>query len=102
MSDARLRRLLRRAAADGAPDAFESVVTSRRTRWRVARIRVAAVGAGLAALLLAVVPHPPPQPAPRLAAATLPPTTDWLLETPRADWLTHSQRRPDKERPDGR
>jgi hypothetical protein len=36
-----------------------------------------------------------------MAAVVLPPTTDWLLETPPADWRTPNPHRIDKETPDG-
>jgi hypothetical protein len=47
-----------------------------------------------------VVLRTKPEPSPQLAALALPPTTDWLLDTPRADWLTRNAQHTDKERPD--
>jgi hypothetical protein len=54
------------------------------------------VAAGIVAVAVAML-QAKPEPSPRLASLALPPTTDWLLETPRADWLTQDSRRLEKE-----
>ncbi len=97
MNDDRLAGLLHELkATQDAPDSFESVLTSRRTRWRLRRAPVAVVAAGIVAVAVAML-QPKSEQSPRLASLAQPPTTDWLLETPRADWLTRDPTRIEKE-----
>ncbi len=101
MSEARLRDELRRlAAAQRRPPSFESVMAPARARRRprLPVVRAAVAGTSLLAALLVVL-SPRPDPAPRLAALTLPPTTDWLLETPRATWTPNPRTRRGCSRP---
>ncbi len=97
MNDDRLADLLHGLkATQDAPDSFESVLTSRRTRWRLRRAPVAVLAAGIVAVAVALL-QPKPEHARRLASLALPSTTDWLLETPRADWLTQDSKRLETE-----
>jgi hypothetical protein len=88
MSEAGLRDQLKRlATAERPPPSFESVMAPAPARRRLRVLRTAFAGASLLVALLVVLSAKPDHP-PRLIALALPPTTDWLLETPRATWTT--------------
>ncbi len=90
MSEARLReRLNRLRAAETPGPSFESVMTpvTRRRRLRVRRATLA-MGGLVAFAVLALLARPDHPPG--LATSVAPPTTDWLLQTPQADWMTRS------------
>lgn len=90
MSDERLRSLMHPLAArDGEPPPLDAILSARAKRWRVRPFRAAFAAACAVALALAAF-ETQPRPAPQLAELSLPPTTDWLLETPPPDWLAHT------------
>jgi len=92
MSEAQLRdRLKRLGAAEAPAPSFESVMAPARRRSRPRLGRVALAAAALAGAVVLGL-HARSDRAPKLAALTPPPTTDWLLKTPQADWLTHVQK----------
>ncbi len=90
MSDERLRSLMRPLfVRAGEPPPLDAILSARAKRWRVRPLRAALAAACAVTVVLAVV-ETRPRPAQQLAELTLPPTTDWLLETPPADWLAHT------------
>jgi hypothetical protein len=99
MSSERLRDLMRVAAAqDGPPPRLDAVVASTRRRWRVRPARASLAAACLVAVAIVAL-EARPRPTPELAELVLPPTTDWLLETPGRDRRTDASHTETVEKP---
>ncbi len=96
MSDERLHALLRQTEErQASPETFDDVMAASRRRWRLRRVRAAIAAALLVALSFAAF-RDGRETGPQFAELALPPTTDWLLETPPPDWLTRASA-PDNE-----
>jgi hypothetical protein len=102
MSDEELRSWMRASALDDAAPLYAAVATAAARRWRVRPVRVSVAAACLLALGIAAFETQPRQAPPQLAELVLPPTTDWLLETPPPDWLARASQQQDEGETDAK